>query len=67
MPGGGPDGVYKAPAPRAGWHSLLTPAAWKGEALPDLIRVAGDGATAVLMQDIPAGPASPRRGLRSAA
>lgn len=56
-----------APALREGFrHSLLTLAAYEGEALLSLARVVGDGATIVLIQDILVDPACRRRGLGTA-
>ena len=47
-------------------NSLLTLAAYVGGALIGLIRAVGDGATAVLIQDILVHPAHQRRGVGSA-
>ena len=46
--------------------SLLVLAAWEGEELAGLIRVVGDGATIVFIQDILVAPERQRRGIGTA-
>ena len=47
-------------------HSLLTLAAYEGDALIGLIRVVGDGSTIVFIQDLLVDPAHQRQGIATA-